>query len=403
VDFEHNQKTKDLLARVEAFMEEHVYPAEPELLRQLNTATEFGTPQLMRELQAKARSEGLWNLFYKHGAHGLNNVEFAPLCEAMSRVYWSQAVFNSMAPDTGNIETLEAFGTEEQKARWMVPLLAGEITSAFAMTEPDVASSDATNIKLSIHRDGDEFVVNGRKWWTSGVSDPECELLIVLGRDADADQSQKHGKHTMLLIPRDTPGITVVRNLTVFGYNEWPHGHGEVLFENVRVPADAVVLGAGRGFEVAQGRLGPGRIHYGMRCIGLAERALELMCKRTLERETFGAPIATRTVTLERIAEARIMIDQTRLLVLNAAHLLDTVGVKGARKEVAMIKVAAPNMACQVIDWAIQAHGGAGLSADTPLAYYYSRARLMRIGDGPDEVHRNSIGKLELARYKKKA
>jgi acyl-CoA dehydrogenase len=316
----------------------------------------------------------------------------------MGRVHFSSQVFNCSAPDTGNMETLIRYGTEAQKRRWLPGLLDGSIRSAFAMTEPDVASSDATNIAATIRRDGDHYVLDGRKWWISGVGDPTCEVMIFLGRSGGDDQP-KHRRHSMILVPRDTPGITVLRPLTVFGYDDAPHGHMEILFENVRVPAENMLLGEGRGFEIAQGRLGPGRIHHCMRLIGLAERCLELMCRRVKKRVAFGRAIAEQSVTLERIAESRILIDQARLLTLKAAWMMDTVGNKAAKAEIAMIKVAAPNMACRVIDWAIQAHGAAGLSDDFVLANYYAHARKLRFADGPDEVHRNQIGRLELARY----
>jgi acyl-CoA dehydrogenase len=320
----------------------------------------------------------------------------------MGRVQWASEVFNCSAPDTGNMEVLARYGNEAQQARWLQPLLAGEIRSAFAMTEPAVASSDATNIQASIVREGDTYVINGRKWWTSGANDPRCKVLIFMGKTAP-DHPNRHEQQTMLVMPLDTPGIKVLRHLPVFGYDDAPHGHAEVEFRNVRVGvADSLLLGEGRGFEIAQGRLGPGRIHHCMRLIGLSERALERMCLRTLDRVAFGKPVAEQSVTLERIAEARIMIDQTRLLVLNAAYMMDTVGNKAARKEIAMIKVAAANMACRVIDWAIQAHGGCGVTEDSGLPHAYASARTLRLADGPDEVHRNQIGKLELARHKAK-
>jgi acyl-CoA dehydrogenase len=341
----------------------------------------------------------LWNLFLPASTRGagLSNVEYAPLCEIMGRVLFAPEIFNCSAPDTGNLEALERYGTLEQKKRWLEPLLDGRIRSAFAMTEPDVASSDATNVKSSIVRDGDTYVINGRKWWTSGAGDPRCAIIIFMGKTAD--DGPPHRRQSMVLVPRDTPGVNVLRHLSVFGYDDAPHGHMEIVFDHVRVPADNILLGEGRGFDIAQGRLGPGRIHHCMRVIGLAERALEKMCRRVKDRVTFGKAIAERTVTLERIAEARIMIDQARLLTLNAAYMMDTVGNKAARAEIAMIKVAAPTMACRVIDWAIQAHGGAGVCDDYGLARAYAHARSLRLADGPDEVHRNQIGKLELAKY----
>jgi len=400
MNFEYSAKTQELRARVQAFMESDIYPNEKRYLEEVAQGDRWQPIPLIEELKEKARGAGLWNLFLPESEYGagLTNLEYAPLCEIMGRVIWAPEAFNCSAPDTGNMETIERYGSPEQKKRWLEPLLEGKIRSSFAMTEPAVASSDATNIQSSIVRDGDHYVINGRKWWSSGASDPRCKVFIVMGK-TDAEHSDRHKRQSMILVPRDTAGVTILRNLSVFGYDDAPHGHAEVLFENVRVPADNLLLGEGRGFEIAQGRLGPGRIHHCMRLIGVAERALEDMCKRTLSRVAFGKRIAEQTVTLERIAESRILIDQARLLVLNAAYMMDTVGNKFARKEIAMIKVAAPNMACQVIDWAIQAHGAAGLSADFSLAYGYAQARTLRFADGPDEVHRNTIGKLELAKY----
>ena len=398
MDFEHSARTRDLLERLGAFMDAHVYPNE-QLYHEQVAADRWGHPPILEELKAKARAAGLWNLFLPESEHGagLSNAEYAPLCEVMGRVHFSSQVFNCSAPDTGNIETLIRYGSEAQKGRWLQPLLDGEIRSAFAMTEPAVASSDATNIAATIRRDGDDYVLNGRKWWISGLGDDACQVMIFLGlSDPDAP---KHRRHSMILVPRDAPGVKILRPLTVFGYDDAPHGHMEILFENVRVPAENMLLGEGRGFEIAQGRLGPGRIHHCMRLIGLAERCLELMCRRVKTRVAFGRPIAEQSVTLERIAESRILIDQARLLTLKAAWMMDTVGNKVARAEIAMIKVAAPNMACRVIDWAIQAHGAAGVSDDFVLAAYYAHARKLRFADGPDEVHRNQIGRLELAKY----
>jgi acyl-CoA dehydrogenase len=398
MDFEPSARTRALRERLEDFMAEHVYPREHRYFEEV-AAERWGHPPVLEELKASAKAAGLWNLFLpdsEHGA-GLTNVEYAPLCEIMGRVHFSSQIFNCSAPDTGNIETLIRYGSEIQKTRWLPGLLAGESRSAFAMTEPDVASSDATNIRSTIRRDGDEYVVDGRKWWISGVGDRRCELIIFLGvSDAEAP---KRKRHSMILVPRDTAGVEVVRPLTVFGYDDAPHGHMEMVFDNARVPAENMLLGEGRGFEIAQGRLGPGRIHHCMRLIGLAERCLELMCRRVKSRIAFGKPIGEQSVTLERIAEARILIDQARLLTMKAAWMMDTVGNKAARAEIAMIKVAAPNMACKVIDWAIQAHGAAGLSEDFILANYYAHARKLRFADGPDEVHRNQIGRIELAKY----
>ncbi|PWK73917.1 acyl-CoA dehydrogenase family protein [Aminobacter sp. AP02] len=398
MNFEYSAKTKDLLERLNAFMHEHVYPNEGRYHEEVE-ADRWGHPPVLEELKAKAKKAGLWNLFLpdsEHGA-GLTNTEYAPLCEVMGRVHFSSQIFNCSAPDTGNIETIERYGTEEQKARWLPGMLDGTVRSAFAMTEPDVASSDATNIQSSIVRDGDDYVINGRKWWISGVGDPHCELLIFMGKSDPS--AHKHKQQSMILVPMDTPGIKVLRPMSVFGYDDAPHGHMDMIFENVRVPASNMLLGEGRGFEIAQGRLGPGRIHHCMRLIGLAERCLELMCRRVKSRVAFGRPIGEQSVTLERIAESRIMIDQARLLTLKAAYMMDTVGNKAARAEIGMIKVAAPNMACKVIDWAIQAHGAAGVSQDFVLANYYAHARKLRFADGPDEVHRNQIGRLELAKY----
>ena len=397
--FDHSARTAELLARLRSFMGEHIYPNEQLYYSQVAEGDRWGHVPLLDGLKEKARAAGLWNLFLPQSDHGagLTNLEYAPLCEEMGRVHFSPVVFNCAAPDTGNMETIERFGTPEQKQRWLVPLLDGRIRSAFAMTEPAVASSDATNIESSIVRDGDDYVINGRKWWISGMGEADCAIMIFMGKTDPA--APKHQQQSMILVPRDTPGITVLRPMTVLGYDDAPHGHMEIMFENVRVPCSNILLGEGRGFEIAQARLGPGRIHHCMRMIGMAERALGAMCRRVQSRVAFGKPLAEQGVILERIANARIMIDQVRLLTLHAAHRMDTVGNKAAKVEIAMIKVAAPNMACQVIDWAMQAHGAAGISQDFFLANYYAHARKIRFADGPDEVHRHQIGKLELARH----
>ena len=409
MDFDYSDKTKELQARLQKFMDDHVYPNEATYKQQLQANTEAGkrwTPlPIIEELKVKARPAGLWNLFlpvdtaeasgYK-GA-GLTNQEYAPLAEIMGRVPWSSEVFNCSAPDTGNMETIARYGSDEIKAKWLKPLLNGEIRSAFAMTEPEVASSDATNIATRIERQGDHYVVNGHKWWISGAADPRCKVFITMGKTDP--EAPKHSQQSMIVVPGDTPGIRIVRPLNVFGYDDAPHGHVEMYFENVKVPAGNILLGEGRGFEIAQGRLGPGRIHHCMRLIGLAERALELMCRRSLARVAFGKSVAQQTVTQERIAEARCKIDMARLLTLKAAWIMDMAGNKVARTEIAMIKVVAPTMACQVIDWAMQAHGGGGVSDDFPLASAYANARTLRFADGPDEVHRNAIAKWELGRY----
>src|SRR5215207_3569413 len=395
-----SRRAEELRHRVTAFMEEHIYPAEEVYERQLDELpSRWHVPPIMEELKAKAKAQGLWNLFLpkREFPDSLSNLEYAHLCEIMGRSPIGPEPFNCSAPDTGNMETIIRYGSEEQKARWLTPLMNGEIRSCFAMTEPDVASSDATNIRTSIARDGDGYVVNGRKWWSSGAMDPRCKIAIVMGQTDP--EGPRHARQSMILVPFDTPGVIVKRALTVFGYDDAPHGHMEVLFENVRVPASNILLGEGRGFEIAQGRLGPGRIHHCMRLIGLAERALELMCKRASSRVAFGRTVAEQGVTRERIAEARCMIDQARLLTLKAAWMMDVAGNKAAKAEIAMIKVVAPNMACQVIDWAIQVHGGGGVSEDFPLAHFYANARTLRFADGPDEVHRNAIAKWELGKY----
>jgi acyl-CoA dehydrogenase len=405
MDFAYSERTQELQDRLNTFMEASIYPNEAkfeaEVAENRRKGNAWVPTQIIEELKEKARTQGLWNLFLPEAEYGagLTNLEYAPLCEIMGRSPIAPEVFNCSAPDTGNMEVLARYGTAEQKQQWLTPLLEGKIRSAFAMTEPGTASSDATNIQARIERDGDQYVINSRKWWASGASDPRCRVLIFMGK-TDADNPDRHKQQSMVIVPMDTPGIKVLRNLPVFGYDEAPTGHAELSFEDVRVPVSNILLGEGRGFEIAQGRLGPGRIHHCMRLIGAAESALEKMCQRTLKRVTFGRPVAEQTVTLERIANARILIDQARLLVLHAAYMMDTVGNKAAAKEIAMIKVAAPNMACQVIDWAIQAHGGAGVCDDFGLAAAYASARSLRIADGPDEVHRNHIGKLELRRYK---
>ncbi len=404
MDFSHSDKVRLLQEQLERFMETHVYPAELRFHEEMDKNRHSGNPwqptRVMEELKLKARAENLWNLFLPHSEHGagLTNLEYAPLCEIMGRSHIAPEAFNCSAPDTGNMEVLARYATPAQQERWLKPLLDGRIRSAFAMTEPDVASSDATNIQSSIVRDGHHYVINGRKWWTSGAGDPRCEILIFMGKTNP--EAARHSQQSMILVPMNTPGVRRVRQLTVFGYDHAPHGHAQIDFTDVRVPAENILLGEGRGFEIAQGRLGPGRIHHCMRLIGVAERALELLCRRAQTRVAFGKRISEQGVTLERIAESRILIDQARWLVLNAAYMMDTAGNRAAKKEIAMIKVAAPTMACQVIDWAMQVHGGGGVSDDFPLAAAYAAARTLRFADGPDEVHREQIGKLELARYR---
>ena len=399
MDFEFSARTREYLERLGAFMDEYVYPNEERFYAQLAAGDRWQEPPLLAELQQQARAARLWNLFLpdSHYGAGLTNLEYAPLCEVMGRVRWAAEVFNCSAPDTGNMETLERYGTPEQKRQWLEPLLSGTIRSAFAMTEPAVASSDATNIESSIVRAGETYLLNGRKWWTSGAGSPRCRLFIFMGKTDP--QAPKHRQQSMILVPRETPGITIVRHLPVFGFDDAPHGHMEVEFRDVRVPVSNLLLGEGRGFEIAQARLGPGRIHHAMRLIGVAERALEKMCRRVKSRVAFGRAIAEQSVTLERIAQSRIRIDQARLLVYKAAWLMDTVGNKAARADIAAIKIAAADTACQVIDWAIQAHGAAGLSEDFQLGHDYAHARSIRLADGPDEVHRNQIGRLELEKY----
>ena len=396
-----SSKVEALQARLAAFMAQHVYPNERRYYDEAETLGPWKVYPVVEELKPKARAAGLWNLFLPHSEHGagLTNFEYAPLCEIMGRSHLAPELFNCSAPDTGNMEVLARYGTPEQQERWLKPLLAGEIRSCFAMTEPQVASSDATNIESSIVRDGDDYVVNGHKWYTTNATDPRCKIAIFMGK-SDPHNADRHRQQSMILVPMDSPGVTVVRPIAVFGFYGVPDRASEVTFENVRVSAANMLLGEGRGFEIAQGRLGPGRIHHCMRLIGLAERMLEIMCTRTLSRVAFGKPIAQQGVTVERIAESRILIEQSRLLTLNAAHRMDTVGNKVAKAEIAMIKVAVPNMACKVIDWAIQAYGGGGTNNDVGLASAYATARLLRLADGPDEVHRNQIGKLELAKHR---
>ena len=412
MDFAYSPRTLELQSRLIKFMDEHVYPAEARYDAEISANTAAGkrwTPlSTIEELKPKARAIGLWNLFLpptaggEGSAHngrdfGLSNSDYAPLAEIMGRVPWSSEVFNCSAPDTGNMEPIERYGKPEHKSRWLEPLLDGKIRSAFAMTEPAVASSDATNIASRIELDGDDYVINGRKWWISGAGDPRCAIYIFMGKTDP--EAPRHSQQSMILVPADAPGIKVLRPLSVFGYDDAPHGHMEITFDNVRVPASNILLGEGRGFEIAQGRLGPGRIHHCMRLIGLAERSLELMCKRASARVAFGRTVAEQGVTRERIAEARCRIDMARLLTLKAAWIMDVAGNKTAKAEIAMIKVVAPSMALQVIDWAMQAHGGGGVCEDFPLAGFYAGARTLRFADGPDEVHRNAIAKLELGKY----
>ncbi|MBI3104319.1 MAG: acyl-CoA dehydrogenase family protein [Candidatus Rokubacteria bacterium] len=401
MEFEYSKRTKEYMEQVKDFMDKHVYPNEKAFSEQVRSGpTRWQVPPIMEELKAKARERGLWNLFLPESERGagLTNLEYAPLCEIMGRSPIAPEVFNCSAPDTGNMEVLERYGTAEQKKQWLEPLLEGKIRSAFAMTEPKVASSDATNIEASIVRDGDHYVINGHKWWTSGIGDPRCKVLIVMGK-TDPGNPGEYKQQSQSLVPRDAPGVTVIRMLTVFGYDDAPHGHGEVLFENVRVPVTNMLLGEGRGFEIAQGRLGPGRIHHCMRQIGVAERALELMCKRGVSRVAFGKRLAESDITLERIAQSRIEIDQARLLVLHAAYMMDTVGNKAAKQAIAEIKVAVPNMTLQVVERAMQLHGGGGVSQEFPLATMWAHSRTLRFADGPDEVHRRQIGRLELRKH----
>lgn len=402
MNFSYSEKVEKLQEQVTQFMEEYIYPNESVFRKQQEEQGDRWNqiPPILDELKAKAKEKGLWNLFLPDDSYGagLTNLEYAPLCEIMGRSFLAPEVFNCNAPDTGNMEVLARYGTEEQKKQWLEPLLEGEIRSAFAMTEKDVASSDATNIESSIVRDGDEYVVNGRKWWTSGAGDPRCKVMIFMGKSDP--NAAKHEQQSMILVPMDTEGVKVERMLPVFGYDDAPHGHAEILFTDVRVPAENILWGEGKGFAIAQGRLGPGRIHHCMRLIGAAERSLELMCRRTRERETFGQKISDHGVVQQWIAESRMDIEQARLLTLKAAYMMDTVGNKVAKAEIAMIKVVAPNMALRVIDRAIQAFGGAGVSEDFPIAYMYAGARTLRIADGPDEVHSRQIARLELKKYR---
>ncbi|MGB3446214.1 MAG: acyl-CoA dehydrogenase family protein [Xanthobacteraceae bacterium] len=399
MDITQSERSQELAARLQRFMVEQIYPNERRYYQEAERLGPWAVHPVVEELKPRAQQAGLWNLFLPaHEEGGLTNLEYAPLCEIMGRSHLAPEVFNCSAPDTGNMETILRYGTEAQKERWLKPLLAGEIRSSFAMTEPDVASSDATNVASSIRRDGDDYVINGRKWYTTGATDPRCKIVIFMGQ-TDPDNPDRHKRQSMILVPKDTPGVSVIRSLPVLGFYGVPDRASEVIFDNVRVPATNMLLGEGRGFEIAQGRLGPGRIHHCMRLIGLSERVLERMCRRAMNRVAFGKPLAEQTVTLERVAEARMKIEQARLLTLKAAYMMDTVGNKAARQEIAMIKVVAPIMAQSIVDWAIQAFGGGGTSNDHFLAAALATTRLLRLADGPDEVHRNQIGKLELRRW----
>ena len=393
MDFEHSDKVADYLGRLSAFMKAHVYPNEEAYADEISRRDRWQPSRLVEELKAKAKAEGLWNLFLPD-VSGLSNLEYAPLAETMGRVVWASEVFNCSAPDTGNMEVLHLYGTQAQKDRWLKPLLDGEIRSCFAMTEPDVASSDATNIRGSIEADGDSYIINGRKWWSTGAGDSRCKLAIFMGKTDES--ASKHLQQSMILVPMDAEGVKVERNLQVFGYDDAPNGHAEVSFTGVRVSKENLLLGEGRGFEIAQGRLGPGRVHHCMRLIGIAERSLELMCERARSRVAFGKPVSDQGVVRQWIADARLAIDQARLLVLKTAWMMDTAGNKAARKEIAMIKAAVPRMALKVIDRAIQTHGGGGVSQDFPLAQFWIYARSLQLADGPDEVHLESIAKMEL-------
>jgi acyl-CoA dehydrogenase len=398
MSFEFSQRTKELQKKLTAFMEEHIYPNEQRFQDEIER-NRWSPTRIIEELKPKARAAGLWNLFLPDSelGAGLSNFEYAPLCEIMGRSVMAPEVFNCSAPDTGNMEVLERYGTPEQKERWLKPLLAGEIRSCFAMTEPAVASSDATNIESSIRREGNEYVINGRKWWSSGAGDPRCKIAIFMGKTDPT--APKHKQQSMILVPMDAPGVKIERLLTVFGYDHAPHGHGEVTFTNVRVPVSNMLLGEGRGFEIAQGRLGPGRIHHCMRCIGVAERALEMMCKRVLSRVAFGKSLAEQGTIRADIALSRMEIEQARLLTLKAAYMMDKAGNKAAKTEIAMIKVVAPNVTLRVLDRAIQAHGGAGVCQDTFLAGAWANVRTLRIADGPDEVHSESVARWELKKH----
>ena len=405
MEFDYSDRCQELQAKLLTFMDEHIYPNEKAYKAEIDrNGVEKGNrwlpTRIIEDLKPKAREQGLWNLFLPkspRAPEGLSNLDYAPLCEIMGRVGWAGEVFNCSAPDTGNMETIERYGSEEHKKEWLEPLLRGEIRSAFAMTEPAVASSDATNIETRIERDGDEYVINGHKWWISGAGDPRCKIFILMGKTDPG--AARHSQQSMILVPADTPGVTIRSPLPVFGYDDAPHGHCEITYENVRVPVSNLLLGEGRGFEIAQGRLGPGRIHHCMRAIGVAERALEYMCRRLNQRVAFGRRISEQSIWRERIADSRIQIDTARLLTLKAAYMMDTVGNKHAKAEIAMIKVLAPNVAQQVLDWSIQAHGAAGVSDEFPLAYMWAGNRTLRIADGPDEVHRNAVAKLELAKH----
>ncbi len=401
--FGYTAKVEELRSRVTQFMEEYVYPNEPLYWDQVNTGDRWKTVEIIEQLKPKARAAGLWNLFLPHSGHGagLTNLEYAPLCEIMGRSAMGPEIFNCSAPDTGNMEVLERYGTEEHKRKWLRPLLDGEIRSCFSMTEPDVASSDATNIRLSILRDNDHYIVDGRKWWSSGAGDPRCKIAIVMGKTDAA--AERHRQQSMILVPLDTPGVKIERMLHVFGYDHAPHGHAQIHYDRVRVPADHLLLGEGRGFEIAQGRLGPGRIHHCMRALGVAERALETMCKRVESRVAFGKKLAEQGTIMADISASRMEIEQARLLTLKAAYMMDTVGNKEARAEIAMIKVIAPRVCLAVLDRAIQAHGALGVCQDTELAWQWANARTLRIVDGPDEVHRDAIAKLELRKHRPNA